>query len=208
LKQRDDRTRRAALALPGFFMGLLLAACGAAPVPFHATEVTGIDYGRGVRIADTDGRMRALEDFRDRVTVVFFGFAGCPDVCPTTLLRLREARRAMAADGARVQVVLVTVDPERDTAERLRDYVRTFDPSFIALRPEPAALAAVLASFHALAVKVPLAGADPAQAPGDYSIDHSAVIYVYDRANRLRLIAQPDFRKEELAADLTRLARE
>lgn len=197
---------RAARLLPGLFLAALFSACGAAgkPVaPFHATEVSGIDYGRGVRMADTEGRVRGLEDFRDRVTVVFFGFAGCPDVCPTTLLRLRETRRSMGVDGERVQVVLVSVDPERDSADRLRSYVRTFDPSFVALRPEPAELAKVLKAFHAIAVKVPVAGT-----AADYSIDHSAVLYVYDRANRLRLIAQPDFRQQDLAADLTRLARE
>jgi protein SCO1 len=197
---------RAAHALPGLFVALLLSACGAPGkpgAPFHATEVSGIDYGRGVRMADTEGRLRGLEDFRARVTIVFFGFAGCPDVCPTTLLRLRETRRAMGADGEHVQVVLVSVDPERDSADRLRSYVRTFDPSFIALRPEPAELPKVLAAFHAIAVKVPVAGSAT-----DYSIDHSAVLYVYDRANRLRLIAQPDFRQQDLAADLTRLARE
>ena len=196
--------------LPGALLACTLLACGGAPAPppFHATEVSGLDYGRGIRIPDTANRPRSLDEFRGQVVVVFFGFASCPDVCPTTLLRLRDVRRAIGADGARVQVVLVSVDPERDTAERLRDYVGKFDPSFIALRPEPAALAAVTEAFHAIAVKVPLPGVDLAKTPLEYTIDHSAVLYVYDRSGRLRLIAQPDFRTADLAADLARLARE
>jgi protein SCO1/2 len=99
-------------------------------------------------------------------------------------------------------VVLVSVDPERDTTERLQAYVRSFDPSFTALRPEPKELEVVVKAFHAIAVKVPTPDGR------DYTIDHSAVIYVYDRSNRLRLITQPDFSIDGFAADLRRLARE
>ncbi len=179
-------------------------ACGSPeppPPPFNSTEVSGIDYGRGVVITDTEGRPRRLEDWRGDVLLVFFGFASCPDVCPTTLTRLRQVRDALGEDGKSLRVLLVSVDPERDTAERLRAYVRNFDPSFEAVRPEPAELAAVTRAFHAIALKVPAAG-------GDYTIDHSAVIYAYDRRNRLRLIVQPSFRTEELVADLRRLIAE
>ncbi len=172
------------------------------PAPFNATEVSGIDYGRGLVIADDAGQPRRLEDFRDQVTLVFFGFTACPDVCPTTLARLRQARAALGPDAERVQVLLVSVDPERDTAERLQAYVRSFEPSFKALRPEPKELEAVIKAFHAIAVKVPTPDGR------DYTIDHSAVIYVYDRSNRLRLITQPDFSIDGLAADLRRLAQE
>ncbi len=184
----------------------LLAAAGCSrqppPAPFNSTEVSGIDYGRGLVIADDNGQPRRLEDFRDKVTLVFFGFTACPDVCPTTLARLRQARAALGPDAERVQVVLVSVDPERDTPERLQAYVRSFDPSFIALRPTPEQLAAVVKAFHAIAVKVPTPDGR------DYTIDHSAVIYVYDRSNRLRLITQPDFSIDGFAADLRRLAQE
>jgi protein SCO1/2 len=212
-------TRRAASlrTLPGVVLLGLLAACsgGSTPPapPFHSTEVSGIDYGRGLRIADSEGVPRTLEDFRGQVLVVFFGFASCPDVCPTTLARLKMVRQAMGADAARLTVALVTVDPERDDAAKLGAYARSFDPSFVALRPEPAQLANVIDEFHAVAVKVAPQGAtegspEGAVASGDYTIDHSATLYVYDRANRLRLIAQPDFVVADLAADLQRLARE
>lgn len=182
----------------------LLVACGAPtppPPPFHSTEVSGIDYGRGVVFADTEGRPRRLEDWRGDVLLVFFGFASCPDVCPTTLTRLRQVREALGAGREDLRVLLVSVDPERDDALRLRAYVRNFDPSFEAVRPEPGELERVTRAFHAVAVKVPAAG-------GDYTIDHSAVIYAYDRSNRLRLIVQPSFRTEELVADLRRLIAE
>ena len=208
-------TRRAASlrALPGVVLLALLAACsgGSAPPapPFHSTEVSGIDYGRGLRIADSEGVPRALEDFRGQVLVVFFGFASCPDVCPTTLARLKMVRQAMGTDADKLTVALVSVDPERDSGEKLGAYARSFDPAFVGLRPEPAQLDAVLQSFHAIAMKVPPAGAgEDAVARGEYTVDHSGTLYVYDRANRLRLIAQPDFDVPKLAADLQRLARE
>lgn len=182
---------------------LTLAACAPPPpAPFNSTEVKGVDYGRGIGIPDTDGRVRRLEDFKGEVTLVFFGFTRCPDVCPTTLLRLRQARAALGPDAGKVRVLLVSVDPERDTPAVLGAYVNNFDPSFVGLRPEPAQLDAVVKAFHAIAVKVPVGDA------GDYTIDHSATIYVYDRANRMRLIAQADFDVTKLAEDLRRLAQE
>ncbi len=208
-------TRRAASlrTLPGVVLLALLGACSGGATPpapaFHSTEVSGIDYGRGLRIADSEGVPRTLEDFRGQVLVVFFGFASCPDVCPTTLARLKMVRQAMGAESARLTVALVSVDPERDSGEKLGAYARSFDPAFIALRPEPAQLESVVNEFRAVAVKVAPQGAPPdAVANGDYTIDHSATLYVYDRANRLRLITQPDFVVADLAADLQRLARE
>lgn len=114
-------------------------------------------------------------------------------------MRLGQLRKSLGADGAAVQVILVTVDPERDTASRLDAYVKNFDPSFIGLRPEPAALESVVKAFHAIAVKVPTADGT------DYTIDHSSTIYVYDQNTRMRLIAQADMPIEQLAADLRRL---
>lgn len=176
----------------------LLAAC-APPAPFNATEINGLSYGKDIGIPDTQGRIRRLDEFKDRVTVVFFGFASCPDVCPDTLMRLRAVKNALGAEAERVQVLLVTVDPERDTAERLEAYVRNFDESFIGLRPEPAELDKVVKAFHAIAVKMPTADGN------DYTIDHSATLYIYDQDARMRLIARPDLPVDKLADDLRRL---
>ena len=181
---------------------LTLAACSPPPPPFNASEVSGIAYGKDIGIADTSGQIRRIEDFKDQVTLVFFGFTRCPDVCPSTLMRLRQVRDALGEDAGKLQVLLVSVDPERDTPDRLEAYVKNFDPSFIGLRPEPAELEKVIKAFHAIAVKVPTADDQ------DYTVDHSATIYVYDRRNQLRLIAQPDIAIDAFAADLRRLAQE
>jgi protein SCO1/2 len=186
----------------------LLAACTAADSPvdsppaFYATEVSGIDYGRSLVLNDSQGQPRRLEDFRDQIVIVFFGFTSCPDVCPTTLRRLRQAQQALGEDAERLQVLLITVDPERDTAERLQAYVNNFGSAFIGLRPAPEELDQVVAEFRAIAVRVPSAEGS------DYTIDHSATLYVYDRRNRLRLLAQPPLDFEAFTADLRRLVRE
>lgn len=202
-----ERRAEACRALPGVrfplwasvALAFLLSACAPAPAPFNSTEVSGIDYGRGLRIADTSGRPRSLEDFADAVTVVFFGFTSCPDVCPSTLLRLKQARAALGAEAQHVKVLLVSVDPQRDSPEQLRAYLDNFDPSFVGLRPTPEELPTVVKAFHAIAVQV------PSKDGSSYTIDHSSTLYVYDRHNRLRLIAQPDFAMDAFVADLRRL---
>lgn len=193
-------TRRLTLILAA--SALTLAGCSPPPPPFNASEVSGIAYGKDIGIADTSGTIRRVTDFKDQVTLVFFGFTRCPDVCPSTLMRLKQVRNALGADADKLQVLLVSVDPERDTPDRLEAYVKNFDPTFIGLRPEPAELENVIKAFHAIAVKVPTADG------ADYTVDHSATIYVYDRKNQLRLIAQPDIAIEAFAADLRRLAQE
>lgn len=195
-----SRSNRAAMLLAA--AALTLTACSPPPPPFNASEVSGIAYGKDIGIADTSGQIRRIEDFKDQVTLVFFGFTRCPDVCPSTLMRLRQVRDALGDDAGKLQVLLVSVDPERDTPDRLEAYVKNFDPSFIGLRPEPDALEKVIKAFHAIAVKVPTADGK------DYTVDHSATIYVYDRRNQLRLIAQPDIAIDAFAADLRRLAQE
>ncbi len=181
---------------------LALSACAPPPPPFNASEVSGIAYGKDIGIADTSGKIRRVEDFKGQITLVFFGFTRCPDVCPSTLMRLRQVRDALGPDADKLQVLLVSVDPERDTPDRLEAYVKNFDPSFIGLRPEPAELEKVIKAFHAIAVKVQTADGK------DYTVDHSATLYVYDRRNQLRLIAQPDIAIDAFASDLRRLAQE
>lgn len=190
-------------ALPGALLlaGLLtLASCAPAtpPAPFNATEVEGLDYGLAVSIPDTTGQPRQLKEFNGQVALVFFGFVSCPDVCPTTLFRLREVRDALGEHAESLQIILVTVDPERDTVDRLQAYVQNFDPSFLGLRPEPEDLPQIIEEFRAIAVKVPTAD-------GSYTVDHSATLYIYDRQSQLRLIAQPTLEVSALAGDIRRL---
>lgn len=191
-----------AIALPLLAAVALVSACSAPPPPFNATEVPGLKYGYGVELTDTDDKPRRIEDFRGNVTVVFFGFTRCPDVCPTTLMRLRQMRASLGAAATDVKVVLISVDPERDTADALRAYVKHFDPSFIGLRSDPKNLEGMLRAFHSVAVRVPAADGS------DYTIDHSSSIFVYDRKAELRLLAEPNMDMTLLAADLRRLVAE
>ena len=198
--RRSRRCTPTALVLISMLL-TLVGGCSSPP-PFNATEVNGVSYGTGLEIRDTRGQLRSLDEFAGKVSIVFFGFTSCPDVCPSTLMRLRQVRDSLGPQAAQLQVLLVSVDPERDSPERLEAYVRNFDPSFVGLRPEPDALDKVVKAFHAIAVKVPATGGT------DYTIDHSATLYVYDRKAKMRLIAQPDIPVDQLASDLRRLITE
>ncbi|MBX6317635.1 SCO family protein [Pigmentiphaga sp.] len=177
---------------------LALAACEKAP-SFHSTDVSGADLGADLSLPDFDGRPRALQDFKGKVLVVFFGFVQCPDVCPTTLADLAQVKAQLGPDGDRLQVVFVTVDPERDTPEILKAYVTQFDPSFLGLRGDPEATARVAKSFRVFYAKV------PGKEPGSYTMDHTAGIYIYDPEGRLRLFARHNTGVDALASDIKQL---
>ena len=167
----------------------MLAACNGGP-KFKSTDITGVNYGKSLELPDTQGRVRHLEDFRGKAVVLFFGFTHCPDVCPTTLADLAGVMKSLGADADRVQVVFVTVDPERDTPQDLDNYVHAFNPRFIALRGDPAATQRVAKEFKIYYEK---------RKQGDtYTVDHSAQSYVLDPQGRLRLLV----RQDRLAADL------
>jgi len=172
---------------------LALAACDGAP-KFKSTDITGAEYGRSLELLDTSGRLRHLEDFRGRAVVLFFGFTHCPDVCPTTLADLAGVMKTLGADADRVQVLFVTVDPERDTAEAIAKYVGAFDPRFIALRGDLAATQRVAKEFKIYFEK---------RKQGEsYTIDHSAQSYVIDPQGRLRLLVRHDRLAQDLPDDL------
>ena len=178
-------------------MSVLLAACKpAVPTVFKATDLTGASFGRDFALDDPAGRRHTLADFRGKAVILFFGYASCPDVCPTTLSRLAEAMKLLGPQAARVQVLFVTVDPERDTAERLRDFVPWFHPDFLALRGTQEETRQVLAEFRATAITRPVEGSM------GYVIDHSAACYVFDPAGRLRLYVKDEQSAADIAADL------
>ncbi len=166
---------------------------------FKATDVTGADFGRSLALPDQTGRMRTLEDFKGKVTVIFFGYTQCPDVCPTTLAELAQAKKSLGALGDRVQGVFVTIDPERDTPEILKNYVASFDPGFIALRGTPEQTTAAAKEFKVFYAKV------PGKSPGSYTMDHTAASYVLDADGRLRLFVRYGSGAAALAADLSAL---
>ena len=180
---------------------LLVAACDAGGPQFKGTDITGVDYGRALELTDHHGKLRRLEDFRGKAVVMFFGFTHCPDVCPTTLADMAQAMRQLGADADRVQVLFVTVDPERDTQEALARYVTAFDPRFLGLRGDLEATRTVAKEFKVYFEK------RPGAAPGAYTVDHSAQTYVLDPQGRLRLFVRHGRIAEDLAPDLRVLLR-
>jgi len=175
-----------------------LGGCSGSGASFKNTDITGADYGKDFTLTDHTGKTRTLADFRGKVLVVFFGYTYCPDVCPTTLADLKIAKDQLGRDGARLQVVFVTVDPDRDTRELLANYVSAFDPSFIGLYGDVAATARVAKEFKVFYQKV--AG----KTPGNYTVDHTAGSYVFDSQGRLRLFVRPG-NVPNLVADLKTL---
>jgi protein SCO1 len=169
---------------------------------FKAVDVTGAEYGRTLALPDADGKPRTLADFKGKVSVVFFGYTHCPDVCPTTLAEIAEVKAMLGKDGERVQAVFVTVDPERDTPELLKAYMANFGPGFVALRGTPEQTAAAAREFKVFYMKA------PGKTEGSYTVDHTAGSYIIDAQGRLRLFARYGMPAADLAADLKQLVAE
>ena len=163
---------------------LALAACGGSRPHFKNVDITGADYGRDFSLVDHTGRTRTLADFRGKAVVMFFGYTHCPDVCPVTLAELKMVKEQLGRDGERLQVLFVTVDPERDTRQVLSQYVPAFDAGFLGLRGDAQATAKVAKEFKVYYQKVPGSRAD------NYTVDHTAGSYVFDPQGRLRLFVR------------------
>ena len=179
----------------------VLLACGESKPQFKAIDLTGADYARDFQLPDHNGQQRSLKDFRGKVVVLFFGYTQCPDVCPTTLAEVAEAKKLLGPDGDKVQGLFVTLDPERDTPEVLKAYMTNFDPSFLALRATPEQLVALAKEFKIYYKKV------EGKTPTSYTMDHSAASYVYDTQGRLRLYTRYGTGPQALASDLQLLLR-
>jgi protein SCO1 len=192
--------RRHLLALSLGTLGL--AACSekaAAPAAFVGIDITGADYAKGFSLTDHNGKLRTLADFKGKVVVVFFGFTQCPDVCPTSMSELAEAKRLLGPDGDRLQGIFISIDPERDTPEIMQQYMANFDPTFLALYAAPDALPEVAKSYKIYYKKV------NGPTPTSYSMDHSAGSYVYDPQGRIRLYNRYGSGAPALAADVKKL---
>jgi protein SCO1/2 len=177
----------------------LLAGCDSRP-QFKSSDITGADYGKSLELVDHTGRPRKLEEFRGKAVVVSFGFTHCPDICPTTLADLSGVVKTLGAEGERVQVLFVTVDPDRDTKDVLAKYVTAFDPRFLGLYGDPAATQRVAKEFKVYYEK---------RKTGDtYSVDHSGQSYVIDPQGRLRLFVRPDRIAADLPEDLRALLKQ
>ena len=172
-----------------------LVACSNPDAPkFRGTDITGADFGKSLALTGHDGKPRVLEDFRGKLVVLSFGYTHCPDICPTTLADIAAAVRSLGSDSERVQVLMVSVDPERDTPESLAKYVTAFDPRFIGLRGDLDATKKVANEFKIYFAK--------RKTGASYSVDHSAQSYVIDPQGRLRLLVRHDRIAQDLAADL------
>jgi protein SCO1/2 len=182
-------------------LAALLAGCGSPDAPkFRSTDITGADFGKALELTGHDGKPRTLADFRGKAVVLFFGFTHCPDICPTTLADAASAIKKLGKDAERVQVLMVTVDPERDTPEVLAKYVPAFDPSFLGLYGDAAATQRAAKEFKIFYEK--------RKAGDSYSVDHSGQSYVIDPQGRLRLFVRHDRIAQDLADDLRALLRE
>jgi len=174
-----------------------LAACEGGGPQFRSTDITGAPYGHSLELADHTGKPRRLEDWRGKAVVLVFGFTQCPDVCPTTLADVALALKELGPDAERVQVLMVSVDPERDTPQVLGKYVTAFDPRFVALRGDLEATRKVAQDFKVYFEK---------RKQGEsYTVDHSAQSYVIDPQGRLRLLVRHDRIAQDLAPDLRTL---
>ena len=199
------RSRRRAL----WSLAALLGAMGCMPAAetaggpaaarngFNGLDVTGAEWGRDFRLQDAEGRTRTLADFRGQAVLLFFGFTQCPDVCPTALSRAAAAMEQLGPAAARVQVIFVTVDPERDSAAVLGAYTRAFHPRFIGLRADEGSTERTAKDFKVFYRKVPTGGS--------YTMDHSTLSYVFDPSGRLRLAVRHEATAGQLAQDLKRL---
>ncbi|MFL6674657.1 MAG: SCO family protein [Massilia sp.] len=183
-------------------MAVLLAGCDKLsnrPQSFQNTDVTGLEYGKGFALTDHHGKPRTLADFRGKVVVLFFGYTQCPDVCPTTMAEMAAVLKQLGPAADKVQVLFVTLDPERDTQQLLAQYAPAFDPRFLGLYGTPDQTAKVAKEFKVFYSKVPGA------TPDSYTIDHTAGSYVFDTQGKLRLFVRNGQDPRAIAHDIRQL---
>ncbi len=166
------------------------------PAP-HSLDITGAAYGKDFSLTDAQGQARTLADFRGKVVLLFFGFTQCPDVCPTALAVAVEALQSLGADASKVQVLFVSLDPERDTPAILQAYVSSFHPSFIGLSADLPHTQKTAEHFKVFFRKV--------QQGGSYTLEHTAITYVFDPTGQLRLAFRAGQPALSLADDVRQL---
>ena len=178
---------------------LALTACEKPAQSFNAIDITGADYATGFSLTDHNGQARTLADFKGKAVVIFFGFTQCPDVCPTSMSELAQARQLLGADGDRLQGLFISIDPEGDTPDIMKQYVSSFDSTFLALFAKPNELPEVAKSFKVYYKKV------VGSQPDTYTMDHSAGSYIYDPDGKIRLYSRYGGGAQALADDVKKL---
>ena len=185
------------VAAPLLALGLLAGCTPAEPV-FKSTDISGTSYGKTLRLTDHHGQERTLADFKGKVVTIFFGYTQCPDVCPTALSGMSTVMQELGPEADRVQVLFVTVDPERDTPELLAQYVPVFDARFLGLYGTPEKIAEVAKEFRVFYRK-------SGDLAGHYTIDHTAGTYVFGPDGRPRLYVKHAEDPQVVVADIKAL---
>ncbi len=188
-------------AAAGLAAAFMLSACQPAPQPpvFQSTDITGAAFARDFSLTDHNGQARTLADFKGKVVAIFFGYTHCPDVCPTTLADFSAALQQLGPLAERVQVIFVTVDPQRDTPDLLKQFVPAFNPTFLGMVTDAESLRLLAKEYKVVYQKASIKSAD------DYLIDHSAGTYIYDPQGRLRLLMPYGSSPDTIAHDLRAL---
>jgi protein SCO1/2 len=190
--------RQALLKISAVCAALALSGCTPSTPTFQNTDITGADFGKNFTLTDHTGKTRSLSDYQGKVVLIFFGFTQCPDVCPTTLAELSEVMKKLGSGADRVQVLFITVDPERDTQTVLGQYVPAFDPRFVGLTGSVEQIAAVAKDFKAFYQKVPTPN-------GSYTVDHFSGMYAFDATGRIRLFIRYRAPMNSVVADVKTL---
>jgi len=196
LMKKRDVLRKIAAGVYFVWATGQLAACSEKGPAFTAIDLTGADYAKDFALTDHNGQLRTLKDFQGKIVMMFFGYTQCPDVCPTSMSEMATIRQLLGKDGDRVQCLFVTVDPERDKPEMLKEYMQAFDPTFLALVPTPEQLVPLAKDYKVYYKKV------DGPTPTSYTMDHTAGSYVYDTHGKLRLFTRYGTQPELTAADL------
>jgi protein SCO1/2 len=184
-------------------LALVLAGCdkvqsqlSSKPQVFKNSDVTGLPYAGGFTLLDHTGKQRTLADFKGKVVAIFFGYTQCPDVCPTTMAEMAAVMKALGSQADQVQVLFITLDPERDKQELLAQYVPAFHPSFIGLYGDKAATDKVAKEFKVFYQK------SPGKEPGSYTVDHSSASYIFDKQGNVRLYVRHGQGPEPIVHDI------
>jgi protein SCO1/2 len=190
------QSTRIAAVLGAFLAGAaMLVVAMLYVLPGETTRPSSV--GGPFRLLDHNGRVVTDANFKGHPFLVFFGFTHCPDICPTALFEMSEVLKRLGPDAEQTAALFISVDPERDTPEKLKDYVSSFHPRILGLTGTPAEIEAVAKAYRAYAKKVPLEG-------GDYTIDHSAIVYLMDKEGRFVAPFNLKRSADQAAADLKR----
>ncbi|GAB2887461.1 SCO family protein [Paralcaligenes sp. KSB-10] len=196
---RYSSQRRTFIALSAAgALSLALAGCKSEP-KFQGTDISGTHLGRDMAMVDSSGQVRTLADYKGKVVVVFFGFTHCPDVCPTAMAELAQTMQLLKDDAKKVQVVMISVDPERDTGALMGAYVKAFYPTFVGLTGSDEQLHKTAQSFKAYYAKA------PGKTPGEYDMNHSSSFYILDQKGEARVLLNGNAPAKVIAGDIRQL---